>query len=265
MLLAVDIGNTTIFFGVYDGPTLMGDWRLATSLQKTMDEYGILMVDLLRVKEVEPRAIDGIILSSVVPPLTPTFEEIAQRYFGRAAITVTSALETGLAIRYDPPRDVGADRIVNAVAVFHEFGGPAIIVDFGTATTFCAVSRDGEYLGGAITPGIIISAEALFARAAKLPKVELVPPKSAIGTDTVSSMQSGMLFGYAGLVDGMVDRFQSELGGNARVIATGGLAHLIGPATHTIQMVRPTLTLDGLRLLYEMNTGATSKKKRKNN
>ncbi|MBI3595814.1 MAG: type III pantothenate kinase [Nitrospirae bacterium] len=253
MLLAIDIGNTNIVLGVFQGRRLKGNWRIATRLAKTSDEYGILLLDLFRANDLRADRIDGVILSSVVPPLTPIFTEMSLRYFHSDPLIVDGAMDTGLINQYEPPRDVGADRIVNAVAAYQRYGGPVIIVDFGTATTFCAVSKKGEYLGGAITPGITISAEALFQGASKLPKVELAKPKSVIGQDTVSSMQSGMLYGYAGLVDAMVTRMKKELGPRAKVIATGGQARLILSETKTINEVRPFLTLEGLQILYEKN------------
>jgi type III pantothenate kinase len=251
MLLAIDIGNTNIVLGVFEGSRLKGNWRIATSLAKTSDEYGILVLDLFHANGLRIDRIDGVILSSVVPPLTPIFVETSRRYFHSDPLIVDGTMDTGLINRYEPPRDVGADRIVNAVAAYRRYGGPIIIVDFGTATTFCAVNRKGEYLGGAITPGITISSEALFQRASKLPKVELVKPKSVIGQDTVSSIQSGMLYGYAGLVDAMVLRMKKELGPGTKVIATGGQARLILSETKTIHKVRPDLTLEGLYLLYD--------------
>jgi type III pantothenate kinase len=253
MLLAIDIGNTNIVLGVFQGRRLKGNWRIATRLAKTSDEYGILLLDLFRSNDLRTDRIDGVILSSVVPPLTPIFTEMSLRYFNSNPLIVDGAMDTGLLNRYEPPRDVGADRIVNAVAAYQRYGGPVIIVDFGTATTFCAVSKKGEYLGGAITPGITISAEALFQGASKLPKVELAKPKSVIGQDTVSSMQSGLLYGYAGLVDAMVTRMKKELESRTKVIATGGQARLILSETKTIDEVRPFLTLEGLQILYERN------------
>jgi type III pantothenate kinase len=253
MLLAIDIGNSNVVLGVFDGATLVGDWRVGTDPAKTRDEYAILLLDLLRVGGFSPDQVDGVILSSVVPPLTPLFEELAEAYFHRSPLTVSAELETGLTIRYENPGEVGTDRIVNAAAAYRRYGGPLIIVDFGTATTFCVVTANGEYLGGAIAPGLKISAEALYARTAKLPKVELTRPKSVIGRDTTTSMQAGLVFGYAGLVDALVDRIQRELGLECYVLATGGLAGLISPESRTIREVRPTLTLEGLSLLYRLN------------
>lgn len=253
MLLAIDIGNTNIVWGVFEGDTLVADWRVGTDPSKTTDEYAILLLDLLRVEGINPDRVTGVILSSVVPPLTPLFEELAEIYFHRRPLTVSCELDLGLTLRYENPREIGTDRIVNAAAGHHFYGGPLIIVDFGTATTFCVVTAQGEYLGGAIAPGLRISAEALFARAAKLPKVELTQPKSVIGRDTVTSMQAGLIFGYAGLVDELVSRIQRELGLECFVLATGGLAGLIAPHSRTIREVRPKLTLEGLALLYARN------------
>jgi len=253
MLLAIDIGNTNIVWGVFDGDRLVADWRIGTDHSKTTDEYAILLLDLLRVEGLHPERMDGVILSSVVPPLTPLFEELAETYFHRLPLNVSADLETGLTIKYTNPREVGSDRIVNAAAAYRRYGGPIIIVDFGTATTFCAVTADGEYLGGAIAPGLRISAEALYARTAKLPKIELVRPKSAIGQDTVASMQAGLVFGYAGLVDELVRRIQQELGRACFVLATGGLAGLVAPESRSIREIRPHLTLEGLALLYALN------------
>ena len=253
MLLAIDIGNTNIVWGVFDGDKLLVDWRVGTDHAKTTDEYGILLLDLLRVEGISPKRVDGVILSSVVPPLTPLFEELSETYFHCLPLIVSTELETGLTIKYTNPQEVGSDRIVNAAAAFRRYGGPLIIVDFGTATTFCAVTAAGEYLGGAIAPGLRISAEALYARTAKLPKIELARPKSAIGQNTVSSMQAGLIFGHAGLVDELVRRIQHELGRECFVLATGGLAGLIAPESQTIREVRPHLILEGLALLWSLN------------
>ena len=253
MLLAIDIGNSNIVWGIFDGDRLVADWRIGTDHSKTTDEYAILLLDLLRVEGISPERVEGVILSSVVPPLTPLFEELAETYFHCLPLIVSAEMETGLTIKYANPLEVGSDRIVNAAAAYRRYGGPIIIVDFGTATTFCAVTADGEYLGGAIAPGLRISAEALYARTAKLPKIELARPKSAIGRDTVASMQAGLVFGYAGLVDELVRRIQQELGRDCFVLATGGLAGLIAPESRLIREVRPHLTLEGLALLYTLN------------
>lgn len=253
MLLAIDIGNTTIVIGVFRERVLIGEWRIVTSTVRSADEYGVLLEELLRTAGLTRDGIDGVILSSVVPPLTPVFEEMAGRYCRVPPIVVSSELNHGLVLGYDLPRDVGADRIVNAVAARARTSGPVIVVDFGTATTFDVVTAQGEYLGGAIAPGLEISAEALFRRTAKLPKVELTRPKVAIGRDTTASLQSGLIFGYAGLVDALVNRITIELGADARVIATGGLAGLVAADCQTIHEVVPALTLEGLRVLYERN------------
>lgn len=253
MLLAIDIGNSTIVIGVFRERALVGEWRIVTSTARSADEYGVLLEELLRTAGLTRDGIDGVILSSVVPPLTPVFEEMAGRYCRVPPVVVSSELDHGLVLGYDLPRDVGADRIVNAVAARARTTGPVIVVDFGTATTFDVVTGTGEYLGGAIAPGLEISAEALFRRTAKLPKVELARPKAAIGRHTTASLQSGLIFGYAGLVDALVRRITTELGADARVIATGGLAGLVAADCQTIHEVVPTLTLDGLRLLYERN------------
>ena len=253
MLLAIDIGNSNIVWGVFDGDKLLVDWRVSTDHAKTTDEYAILLLDLLRVEDISPERMDGVILSSVVPPLTPLFEELSETYFHCLPLIVAAEIETGLTIKYTNPQEVGSDRIVNAAAAYRRYGGPIIIVDFGTATTFCTVTAAGEYLGGAIAPGLRISAEALYARTAKLPKIELARPKSAIGQDTVTSMQAGLIFGYAGLVDELVRRIKQEVGRECFVVATGGLAGLIAPESRTIREVRPHLTLEGLALLWALN------------
>ena len=253
MLLAIDIGNTNVVWGVFDGDRLLADWRVGTDHAKTTDEYAILLLDLLRVEGISPERLKGVILSSVVPPLTPLFEELSETYFHCLPLIVSAEMETGLTIKYTNPQEVGSDRIVNAAAAYRRYGGPIIIVDFGTATTFCAATATGEYLGGAIAPGLGISAEALYARTAKLPKIELARPKSAIGQDTVTSMQAGLIFGYAGLVDELVRRIQHELGRECFVLATGGLAGLIAPESQTIREIRPHLTLEGLVLLWALN------------
>lgn len=251
MLLAIDIGNTNVVLGMFEGNRLKGSWRIASSITKTPDEYGILVLDLFHAAKFHANKVSNLILSSVVPPLTPVFVEMARSYFHCDPLIVDGTTDTGLTNRYEPARDVGADRIVNAVAAYQRYGGPIIIVDFGTATTFCAVSRRGEYLGGAIAPGITIGAEALFRRASKLPKVELAKPASVIGQDTVSSIQAGLLYGYAGMVDALVLRMKKKLGNKAKVVATGGQARLILPETETISEIRPYLTLEGLQILFE--------------
>jgi type III pantothenate kinase len=252
-LLAIDIGNTNVVCGVFDDDRLVVDWRIGTDDAKTSDEYAVVLLNLLRLKYISPATVDAVVLSSVVPPLTSLFEELIEKYFHRAPFTISHTVETGLILRYDNPQEIGTDRIVNAAAAFLSYGGPIIIVDFGTATTFCLVTAKGEYLGGAIAPGLSIAAEALHQRAAKLPKVDLVRPKSVIGRDTVTSMQSGIIFGYAGLTDELVTRMQHTIGQDCFVVATGGLAPLVAPESRTIREVRPNLTLEGLALLYQLN------------
>ena len=257
MLLAIDIGNTNIVLGVFDGNQLTHSWRLQTLRERTADEIGILVTQMFGQSGVELERIDGIILSSVVPPQTGTMEEMAERYFGRTAMTVDPSTNTGMKVLYTPASDVGADRVVNAVAAYEMFGRagaiPVIAVDFGTATTFDVISAAGEYIGGVICPGIGISADALFQRAARLPRVDVRKPPSIIGQTTVTSMQSGLFFGYVAMVDGIVHRIRAELpsGELAACIATGGMAGVLAGETTTIQRVEPDLTLQGLRLIWE--------------
>lgn len=255
MLLAIDIGNTNVVWGIYEGQALKGHWRLATNASTTADEYGVLFVNILQQAGVDTKRISDAIVSSVVPSLTAVFDEMVETYFKRTPLIVSSDLDMGLQIAYPNPREIGSDRLVNAAAAYARYKTCLIIVDFGTATTFCAISRHGEYLGGAIAPGLGIASEALFTRTAKLPKVDLARPKTVIGKDTVGSMQSGLIFGYAGLVDELVSRMQIELGQKATVIATGGLASLLAPESRTIQEVRPFLTLEGLELIYRKTRG----------
>jgi type III pantothenate kinase len=253
MLLCIDIGNTNITLGLYEGETLGPRWRIRTIHDKMPDEYGILIDQLFRHQGVGPDDVSGVALASVVPPLTPVFEQACQAYLEHAPLVIDAGVRTGVSIRYDTPREVGADRVVDAAAVKALYGLPACVVDFGTATTFDAVSAEGDYLGGAIAPGIGIAAQALFERTAKLPRVELTRPPSVIGRNTPHSIQSGLLFGYVGLVEGMVARFKVELGPETRVIATGGLAEIIARETDVIDVVDPWLTLHGLRIVYELN------------
>ena len=254
MLLAFDIGNTNMVVGIYDNKELLTYWRISTDRQKTADEYGILLQNLFHYHRINPSQVTDIIFSSVVPPIMGPLEEMAIRYYNVKPLVVGPGVKTGMPILYENPREVGADRIVNAVAGFEKYGGPLIIVDFGTATTFCCISAKGEYLGGAITPGINIATEALFQKTAKLPKVELVTPKKVIGKNTVNAIQSGIIYGYSGLVDGIVKRMKQELGaGSIKVIATGGIAEMIAKDTETIDEVYKLLTIDGLRMIYERN------------
>jgi len=252
MLLAVDIGNTNIVWGLFKNGALLAHWRIATDAKKTADEYGVLFSSLITQAGLTPGGVGGAILSSVVPALTGTFEAMIGTVFHRTPLLVSPDMETGLTLKYDNPKEIGSDRIVNAAAAHHKYHRDLIVVDFGTATTFCVVTKTGEYLGGVITPGLGISAEALFARAAKLSKVELVRPKSVIGIDTAGSIQSGLLYGYAGQVDALVRRIDEELGRSSYVIATGGLASVIAPETTRIDTVDPFLTLEGLALLFRL-------------
>ena len=255
MLLAVDIGNTNIVCGIFEHQTLTGHWRLATDASKTADEYGLLFLGLARTADLAPSQITAAIVSSVVPSLTTVVEQMIETYFHRLPLIVSADTDTGLRVTYPNPAEIGSDRLVNAAAAYALYRTSLIIVDFGTATTFCAVTHCGEYVGGAIAPGLGIAADALFSRTAKLPKIDLSRPKTVIGKDTVGSMQSGLIFGYAGLVDEIVTRMQTELGYKTRVLATGGLASLIAPESRTIQEVRPYLTLEGLELLYRRTCG----------
>ncbi len=253
MLLAIDIGNTNIILGVFEGEELRATWRMATGIDRTTDEYTALLLNLLQQQGLGTPDIKEVALCSVVPPLTATFEQLFQQYFHISPLVVGAGVKTGVRIRMDNPREVGADRIANAAAAHHLYRGPIIIVDLGTATTFDTVSKEGDYLGGAIAPGISTASEALFIRAAALPRVELVPPKHTIGTNTITAMQSGIVFGYVGLVEGMVARIQQELGEKTKVVATGGYAELIAKETAVIDVVNLNLTLIGLRLIYLMN------------
>lgn len=253
MLLTIDIGNTNIALGLYDQDELGPRWRLATDHERMPDEYGLQIVGLLAHSDFSRSDISGICLASVVPPLTAKIVQACQDYLGHAPLVVDAGVKTGVRILYENPRAVGADRIVDAAAVQRLYGGPACVVDFGTGTTFDGISKDGEYLGGAIAPGIGIAAEALFTRAAKLPRVDLDRPPAAIGRNTTHAMQSGLLFGYVGLVEGMVARFQAELGPEMKTIATGGLAEIVARETDVIDIIAPWLTLDGLRIVWELN------------
>ena len=253
MLLCIDIGNTNITLGMYEGAALGPRWRLATENERMPDEFGLQVTGLLALAGKSPADVGGVAIASVVPPLTGRWIETCRVYLKCDPLVVDAGVRTGVKIRYEDPRAVGADRIVDAAAAFRLYGGPACIVDFGTATTFDAISSEGEYLGGAIAPGIGIAAQALFQRTAKLPRVDLLRPPAAIGRNTVNAIQSGLLFGYVGLVEGMVARFREELGREMKVIGTGGQADLIAHETRVIEILAPWLTLDGLRMIYEMN------------
>lgn len=253
MLLTIDIGNTNITLGLYEADQLGPRWRLATDHERMPDEFGLQIIGLMAHAGKSITDLHGVCLASVVPPLTGRIVEACRRYLDQEPLVVDAGIKTGVRIRYEDPRAVGADRIVDAAAVQRLYGGPACVVDFGTATTFDAISAEGDYLGGAISPGIGIAAEALFVRTAKLPRVELQRPPAAIGRNTVHAMQSGLLFGYVSLVEGMVKRFQQELGPSMKVIGTGGLAEVIAQETDVIQIIAPWLTLEGLRLIWALN------------
>jgi len=253
VLLALDIGNTNAAMGVFKGERLQATWRFATDIGKLADEYGVLILNLLEHERIAPADIKEAAIACVVPDLEPVFENVLRRYLGVRPLLVHAGIRTGLRILYDTPRDVGADRVADAVAAVHIYGPPLILVDLGTATVFDAVNHDGDYLGGAIAPGIGIASEALFQRAAKLYRVELTKPRAAIGRNTVTAMQAGIFFGYVGLIEGIVARFKQELGDEAKVIATGGFAEAIGRETSVIDAVDLDLTLRGLRIIYELN------------
>lgn len=254
MLLAIDIGNTNITLGLYDEAERKQAWRLATVHARMPDEYGLQLLGLLEHAKCEVEQLTGCVLASVVPPLTGTFLTACRSYIDQDPLVIDAGVKTGLSIRYEDPKNaLGADRVADAVAVRHLYGTPACVVDFGTATTFDAISKDGEYLGGAIAPGIGIAADALFERAAKLPRIELAPPPGPIGRNTAGAIQSGLVFGYVGLVEGMVQRFRSELGDDMKVIGTGGLIDLIASQTEVIEIRAPWLTLDGLQIIWGLN------------
>ena len=253
MLLVIDVGNTNIVLGIFKDQELVDHWRVSTDRLRTTDEYGVLIRHLFYLNGVNSEEIDAIIISSVVPPVMPTLERMCQRYFGLTPLVIGPGVKTGMDIKYDNPREVGADRIVNAVAAYEKFGGPVIIIDFGTATTFCAVDKKGTYLGGAICPGIGISTDALVQRTAKLPRIEVVQAEKVICRNTVESMQAGVFYGFVGQVDGIVSLMRKELGCKAKVVATGGLAVIVAPATDAIDVVEPMLTLEGLKIIYDRN------------
>lgn len=253
MLLTIDIGNTNLTLGLYEGSKLGAHWRLSTDHNRMPDEYGLQFLGVLQNAGKTIKDIQGVSVASVVPPLTGRVIQACREYLKQEPLVVDAGVKTGIKIRYEDPKAVGADRVCDAVAVMKLYGGPACVVDFGTATTFNAVTRDGEYLGGAITAGINLAAEALYTRAAKLPRIDLQVPPSVIGRNTVHAMQSGLLFGYVSMVEGMVNRFRAELGSDMKVVATGGLAEVVAHETKVIDIIAPWLTLEGLRLIWEMN------------
>jgi type III pantothenate kinase len=253
MLLTVDVGNTNTVLGVFEGTELRVHWRLTTRREQTADEYGILVRSLFGSSTLDPGRIAGVALASVVPPLTPVLVKLSREYLGREPLVVEPGVKTGMPVLYEPPADVGADRILNGVAAFATFGGPVVVLDFGTATTFDVITRNGEYAGGVICPGIGISADALFQRAARLPRVDLRDPGRVIGRSTVTSMQSGLYYGYAAMCEGLIGRIRAEVGEAVKVVATGGLAEALGREIPSIEAVDPVLTLKGLRLIWERN------------
>ena len=272
MLLVIDVGNTNTVLGVYQlhatgfvkspsGPRMIAHWRVATIKTHTVDEYGVLFRNLFAIDKIEATGVRGIIISSVVPPMDSTLREVCERYFHLKPLFVEPGVKTGMPVQYDNPSEVGADRIVNGVAAVEKYGGPCVVVDFGTATTFDAISKKGEYMGGVIAPGIGISAQALFEHTARLPLVDIRQPGKIIGTNTVTSIQAGLFFGYLGLVDGIIERLLEQLGPDTKVVATGGLAKLLGEHSKYIKTVDDLLTLDGLCIIWERN--ATTQKQQK--
>ena len=253
MLLALDIGNTNIAVGVFEGKNIIQHWKIRSDREKTSDEYEIILLNLLSLAHLGVENIDSVIISSVVPPLTPVFENLSKNLLKLKPLVVGPGLKTGMSILYENPQEVGADRIVASVAAFEKYGGPAIIVDFGTATTFDAISQKGDYLGGAIAPGIQIAAEALYLKTAKLPRIEIKKPKNAVGRTTVSSMQSGLYFGYIGLISNIIKEIAKELGDGIKIIATGSFASQIYPDLESIEYLEPLLVFEGLRIIYDRN------------
>jgi type III pantothenate kinase len=260
MLLVIDVGNTNTVLGIFEGKTLRAQWRLSTNRRQTADEFGVLALSFFKLDGFRPEQVSGIMVANVVPPLNAALEEMAEKYFRQRAVFLGPGTRTGMAIHYDNPQEVGADRIADSVAAFEKYGGPCVVVDFGTAITFDAISEKGAYLGGVIAPGLGISSEALFQHAARLPRVEVREPERVIGTNTVASMQSGLFYGSVGLVDGILDRLIEVLGPKTKIVATGGQASLVVPASKHRPPVDPALTLEGLRILYERNFVAARQK-----